>query len=195
MKKFLLILLTLSPLFSFSQKKLRDSVYVKSDIFEIVYSEVLQQPKVVKYTVKCPNGTASRVGMDFYTNDSIITSDAKDYEHNIYDKGHMAAGADFNCDKPTLYKTFSYLNCSLQQQDLNRTTWRLLEVHERELSLNNEVSVEIRSVYSKNSLVLPTGATVPDAYYKTIKCGKTIEVYYFKNEKPSSTDYTKYKVN
>lgn len=195
MKKFLLILLSLLPLFSFSQKKLRDSVYVKSDIFEIVYSEVLQQPKFVKYTVKCHNGTASRAGMDFYTNDSIITSDSKDYEHNIYDKGHMAAGADFNCDKETLYKTFSYLNCSLQQQDLNRTTWRLLEVHERELSVNNEVSVEIRSIYSKNSLVLPTGATVPDAYYKTIKSGKTIEIYYFKNEKPSSTDYTKYKVN
>jgi len=63
------------------------------------------------------------------------------------------------------------------------------------LALKNSVSIEIRSVYSKNSLVLPTGATVPDAYYKTIKYGNTVEIYYFKNEKPSTTDYTKYKVN
>jgi hypothetical protein len=42
--------------------------------------------------------------------------------------------------------------------------------------------------------VLPTGATIPDAYYKTIKYGKTTEVYYFKNEKPLTTDYTKYKI-
>jgi hypothetical protein len=49
-------------------------------------------------------------------------------------------------------------------------------------------------VYSSKSIVLLTGATIPDAYYKTIKYGKTIEVYYFKNEKPLSTDYTKYKI-
>jgi hypothetical protein len=40
--------------------------------------------------------------------------------------------------------------------------------------------------------VLPTGATVPDGYIKTIKYGKTTEKYYFKNEKPASTDFKKY---
>jgi len=192
MKKVTLILLLL-PLFIFSQGNLRDSIYIKTDIFEVVYSEKLQQPKFVKYTVQCPNGTASRTGMDFYTCDSIKTSDAKDYEKNPYDKGHMAPAADFNCDKTTLYKTFSYLNCSLQQENLNRTTWRLLEARERDLAKTNKtVSVEIRCVFSKNSPVLSTGATIPDAYYKTIKYGNITEVYYFKNEKPLSTDYTKY---
>ena len=195
MKNILLVILFgIIPFGISAQKKLRDSVYIKSDIFELVYSEVLQQPKLVKYNVKCPNGTASRVGMDFYTNDSVVTSDFKDYEHNIYDKGHMAPAADFNCDKETLYKTFSYLNCSLQNQDLNRTTWRLLEVHERELALNNNVSVEIKCVFSIKSKVLPSGATVPDSYYKIIKYGNMTETYYFNNEKPLSTDYKKYLV-
>jgi hypothetical protein len=40
--------------------------------------------------------------------------------------------------------------------------------------------------------VLSSGATVPDAYYKTIKYGNKVEKYYFKNEKPTTTDYTKY---
>jgi endonuclease G len=132
--------------------------------------------------------------MDFYVCDSILTSDDKDYVNNPYDKGHLAPAADFNCTSEMLYRTFTYLNCSLQQENLNRTTWRLLEVRERDLAKTQKVVVEIRCVYTPKSIVLPTGATVPDAYYKTIKYGKNTEVYYFKNEKPLTTDYTKYKI-
>ena len=193
MKKLLSVLFFVLPLFVFAQKTLRDSIYIKTNMFEIVYSEKLQQPKFIRYTVQCPNGTASRKGMDFYTCDSILTSDNLDYANNQYDKGHLAPAADFSCDRETLYKTFTYLNCSLQQENLNRTTWRLLEERERELAKTNKVViVEIRCVYSLKSLVLPSGATVPDGYYKTIKYGKTIEKYYFKNEKPLSTDYKNY---
>jgi endonuclease G len=193
MKKLLLTLIIIFPLFSFSQESLRDSVYIKTDMFEIVYSEKLQQPKFIRYTVQCPNGSAPRTGMDFYTCDSILTSDDNDYFNNQYDKGHLAPAADFNCTKDLLFKTFTYLNCSLQQENLNRTTWRLLEVRERELAKTNKtVVVEIRCIFSKTSIVLPTGATVPDAYIKTIKYGKTTEKYYFKNEKPASTDFKKY---
>jgi endonuclease G len=195
MRNLLLTLLLTLPLFVFSQKALRDSVYIKTDMFEIVYSEKLQQPKFIRYTVQCPNGSAPRKGMDFYTCDSILTSDDKDYANNPYDKGHLAPAADFNCTKELLFKTFTYLNCSLQQENLNRTTWRLLEVRERELAKTNKsVIVEIRCVYSTKSIVLPTGATVPDGYYKTIKYGNKIEKYYFKNEKPSTTDFTKYQI-
>jgi endonuclease G len=193
MKKLLLTLLLTLPLFVFSQKTLRDSIYIKTDMFEIVYSEKLQQPKFIRYAVQCPNGSAPRTGMDFYTCDSILTSDDKDYFNNSYDKGHMAPAADFNCTKDLLFKTFTYLNCSLQQENLNRTTWRLLEVRERELAKTGKnVVVEIRCIFSKKSIVLPTGATVPDGYIKTIKYGNKMEKYYFKNEKPLSTDFTKY---
>jgi len=194
MKKLLLTLGFILPLFVYGQKTLRDSVYVKTDMFELVYSEKLQQPKFIRYTVQCPNGIAPRKGMDFYVCDSILNSDDKDYANNPYDKGHLAPAADFNCTSEMLFKTFTYLNCSLQQENLNRTTWRLLEVRERDLSKTQKVVVEIRCVYSPKSIVLPTGATIPDAYYKTIKYGKTTEVYYFKNEKPLTTDYTKYKI-
>jgi endonuclease G len=163
-------------------------------MFEIVYSEKLQQPKFIRYTVPCPNGTANRKGMDFYVCDSILTSDNKDYENNPYDKGHLAPAAAFSCTRDMMFKTFTYLNCSLQQENLNRTTWRLLEAKERELAKTQTVTVEIRCVFTPKSIVLPTGATIPDGYYKTIKYGKTVEKYYFNNEKPLSTDFTKYKI-
>lgn len=44
------------------------------------------------------------------------------------------------------------------------------------------------------TLHIQTGATIPDDYYKTIKYGKITERYYFKNEKPESGDYSKYRI-
>ena len=190
MKKILLLLFLL-PLVAFAQ---RDSVYIKTDIFTSVYSEILQQPKWVKYTVLCPTGTAPRTGMDFYAQAGIITSDNADYAANVYDKGHCAPAADFNCTKEMLYKTFTYVNCVLQHERLNRGVWRLLESYERELAKTNTVSVEIRMVYSTTSLKLPSGATVPDGFYKIIKFGNKIEKYYFPNTSPTSSDFKTYLV-
>ena len=188
--RLVLFTLIFIPLFSLAQ--IRDSVYVKTEIFDVVYSEKLQQPKWIEYHVNCYDGKISRKGLDFYTCDSIKTSDFKDYENNEWDKGHLAPAADFNCDKTTLKMTFTYLNCVLQHEILNRGVWRLLEEHERELSKKYSVNVEIRMVYSKTSKILPTGATIPDAFVKTISYGNKTEIYYFKNEIPLSTDYTKY---
>jgi endonuclease G len=132
--------------------------------------------------------------MDFYTEKNYKTSDSKDYENNIYDKGHCAPAADFNCDKIMLFKTFTYLNCTLQNQYLNRGAWRLLELHERELSKKFIVDVEIKLIFSDKSIKLPTGATVPDAFIKIIKYNGIVEKYYFINEKPKSNNYTLYLV-
>jgi hypothetical protein len=68
-----------------------------------------------------------------------------------------------------------------------------LEVRERELSKSQVVEVEVKMVYSKTSVKLPTGATIPDGFLKTIKYGKIKEVYYFKNEDPGTTDYLRFR--
>ena len=187
-----LFLLFFLPLLTNAQ--LRDSVYVTTSIFNVVYSEKLQQPKWVEYKVLCIDGTISRKGLDFYPVKGIVTSTNEDYENNVYDKGHLAPAADFNCDKENLKQSFSYLNCTLQHEKLNRGTWRLLEVHERELAKTNTVSIQIRMNYSKNSKILPTGATIPDSFTKIITYGNKKEKYFFKNEEPKSSDYNNYKV-
>jgi endonuclease G len=191
MKKLLILLLLITPVTLLAQ--LRDSVYIKTSIYETVYSEVLEQPKWVRYTVLCPDGKASRKGMDFYTESSVITSSNPDYVNNEWDKGHMAPAADFNCTTEMLKQTFSFVNCALQNESLNRGAWRLLEAYERELAKTNQVSVYIKLDFGKN--VLPTGANVPTGFYKEIKTPKDKLCFYFKNEKPASTDFNKYKCN
>jgi len=189
MKKVLLfVFILIIPVLLFAQKPLRERVSIYSPIFHIVYNEKFQQPMLIEYTVNCVNGTASRAGMDFYKVDSVITSDAADYANNVYDKGHMAPAADFNCSPITLKQTFSYLNCALQDQYLNRGPWKLLEEHERVLAKQyGPIEVTIVLEFTPPLKVLPTGATVPTAFRKLIyipKTQKSIE-YYFKNEKPT----------
>jgi len=193
MKKLLFALL-LTPVLATAQ--LRDSVRIKTDIYEVIYSEKLESPRWVQYTVLCPNGTASRSGMDFYTNDSVKTSSNEDYVKNEWDKGHIAPAADFNCDKEMLHKTFSYLNCALQNQYLNRGVWRMLEMQEREWAKKETTTVTINLVFDKTSYTLPTGATVPNGFLKTIcleKSGKKIK-FYFPNMAPTKEKYTEYQI-
>lgn len=191
MKKFISLFFLILPFYLYSQ---RDSVHVKTPIFEVMYSEKYKEPIWVKYTVLCPNGTASRTGMDFYTNDSIITSTNLDYVSNEYDKGHMAPAADFNCTKDMLFQTFTYLNCALQNQYLNRGVWRLLEAYERELSKTQTVEVKINLVFDKSSKILSSGARVPSGFYKyiTLKESKKTFVYYFPNIKPEKKTFSEY---
>jgi endonuclease G len=193
MKKLLFALLLVPTL---ATAQLKDSVRIKTDIYEVIYSEKLESPRWVKYTVLCPNGTASRSGMDFYTNDSVKTSSNEDYVKNEWDKGHMAPAADFNCDKEMLRKTFSYLNCALQNQYLNRGVWRMLEEQEREWAKKETTTVTINLVFDKTSYTLPTGATVPNGFLKTIcleKSGKKIK-FYFPNMTPTKEKYTDYQI-
>jgi len=197
MKKLsLLFLCTVLTVFVFAQNTLRDSVHVKTSIYEIMYGEKLEQPIWIKYTVQCPAGTASRAGMDFYTVDFIKTSDNADYVNNVYDKGHMAPAADFNCTKEMLYITFSFVNCALQNQYLNRGVWRFLEAQEREWAKIEPVQVTIH-VEFKDAIQLLTGATVPSGFYKTIylvNSKKTLK-YYFPNSTPDKKSFSEYSIN
>jgi endonuclease G len=189
MKNLLLFLLL--PISLFAQ--LRDSVYYTNPYFIINYSETLEGPRSVRYTVACPTGTASRAGMDFYTEKGIKTSDSKDYEANEWDKGHMAPAASFNCNRDMLYSTFAYVNSSLQQYSLNRGAWKKLEVRERELAATGDVKVFIRVEYGNTPNRVPSNAAIPVGYYKELKVGNKRECYYFKNVAPATSDLEAFK--
>jgi endonuclease G len=168
---------------------------IKTDIFDVVYSEELEQPLWISYKVLCPMGTQSRSGLNFYTNDSIQTSDIDDYKDNVWDRGHLAPAAAFNCDRETLKKTFTYLNCVLQHEGLNRGPWRELEEFERGLSkVYDNVWVEIIVKFEGELEKVLGGATIPSGFLKTIKFDNKEIMFYFPNIDVSGEDWGHFKV-
>ena len=181
MKKLFTLLLLLLPLSTFGQ----ELEVIETDIFTVGYSEALEQPVWVEYKVLCPNGQAERSGMDFYEDDNIHTSDDDDYYDNEWDKGHMAPASAFSCDKDMLKKTFTYLNSALQHEGLNRGIWNRLEAFERDLGNFFDVNVRIDVIFKEDAQVLPSGATVPSGFIKTIQFDGKTAVFEFPNEKIS----------
>ena len=121
-----------------------DSLLVSTSIFDISYNEIYEQPNWVKYTVRDIVKNADRDGMNFYTVDSIYTSDDNDYYSNRWDRGHMAPAGSFNDSYANLYSTFTYLNVALQYDDLNRGAWVGLESQIREWADElGDINVEI----------------------------------------------------
>lgn len=172
--------------------ELREEVVVETPIFKVWYSEVREQPTKVIYTIQCPQAGVSRGGMDFYTEKNYHTSDDDDYSNNVWDKGHMAPAAAFNCDKETLKKTFTYLNSSLQHQSLNRGVWNKLEEFERNLANFYEVEVEIQINFSEEPQRVRGGAQIPESFLKIIRWGDKEERFLFPNGDTSGTDWTDY---
>ncbi len=126
MNKFLLGLLLLVS-FSLSAQ----NITIKNNVFEVLYSQDLEQPLIIKYRSTNRPTNVNRGHMDFYKEKDIKTSDGEDYKGNIYDKGHGAPAATFSDNIENLKQTFSYLNSIMQDQYLNRGEWRLLEEQER----------------------------------------------------------------
>lgn len=181
---FLVGILTVGILWA---QSLRTEVIVKNQVFQVSYNEVLEGPNWIIYHATNRPTNVNRGSMDFYTEKGIKTSDGDDYKANIYDKGHMAPAAHFSDNMENLKQTFSYLNCSLQDQYLNRGEWRLLEEQERKWDDVEPLTIKIIPIYEKGHLVLPTGGHVPTAYHKHIswkRSGKKV-CYYFPNSKPT----------
>lgn len=162
---------------------------VETEIFKVVYDEGLEQPIRLEYRVKCPLGKASRSGLDFRKYDGVHTSDNDDYSNNDYDKGHLAPAAAFNCDREMVRSTFSYLNCALQHEGLNRGPWKELERFERDLAKLFTVDVVIEVVFSNDVRKVLGGATIPTGFKKTINFDGKQFSFYFPNEDVAGQDW------
>jgi DNA/RNA endonuclease G (NUC1) len=184
MKQFLLSLMLLisATVSGISQEK----VTIKNKVFEVLYSQELEQPLVIKYHSTNRPTNVNRGTMDFYKEPNIKTSDADDYKANIYDKGHGAPAASFSDNMENLKQTFSYLNCIMQDQYLNRGEWRLLEEQERKWDDAEDLTIIIKSFFDKTPKRVPTGAAVPSHLQKHIyfEKQKVWKCFVFLNEKP-----------
>ena len=182
MKKFgILLILLFVSVFTFGQ-----DVRVKNGVFEVLYSQSLEQPLVIKYRSLNRPTKVNRGAMDFYKEPNIKTSDADDYKSNIYDKGHGAPAATFSDNMVNLKQTFSYLNCIMQDQYLNRGEWRLLEEQIRKWDDVEPITVLIKTFFDTPVKRVPTGAAIPSYLQKHIYFEKSNKwkCYVFLNQKP-----------
>jgi DNA/RNA endonuclease G (NUC1) len=183
MKKVLLFVgIFLVSFTSFSQ----DTIRVKNQVFEVLYSQKLEQPLWLKYRSTNRPTNVNRGTMDFYTEKNIKTSDGEDYKANIYDKGHLAPAASFSDNMENLKQTFSYLNCMMQDQYQNRGEWRLLEEQERKWDDLEPLTVIIKVFFDKVPKRVPTNAAIPSYIQKHIyfEKSKKWKCFVLLNEKP-----------
>ena len=182
MKHLLLIsLLFISTFVGYSQ-----DVKIKNNVFETLYSQSLEQPLWIRYRSTNRPTNVNRGTMDFYKEPNVKTSDADDYAKNIYDKGHGAPAASFSDNMENLKQTFSYLNCILQDQYLNRGEWRLLEEQERRWDDTENLTILITLHFDNPVKRIPTNAAIPSYLEKHIffEGQKKWRCFVFLNERP-----------
>ena len=176
-------------LFSFlivSLISIGQDVRIKNNVFEVLYSQSLEQPLIIKYRSTNRPTNVNRGAMDFYKEENIKTSDADDYKANIYDKGHGAPAATFSDNMINLKQTFSYLNCIMQDKYLNRGEWRMLEEEIRKWDDTENITVLIKTFFDTPAKRVGTGAAIPSHLQKHIyfEKQKKWKCYVFLNEKP-----------
>ena len=176
-------------LFSFlivSLVSIGQNVRIKNNVFEVLYSQSLEQPLIIKYRSINRPTNVNRGAMDFYKEANIKTSDGEDYKANIYDKGHGAPAATFSDNMVNLKQTFSYLNCIMQDKYLNRGEWRMLEEEIRKWDDTENITVLIKTFFDTPVKRVATGAAIPSHLQKHIyfEKQKKWRCYVFLNEKP-----------
>lgn len=144
---------------------------IKTDIYTSIFNEEYQQPMIVEYTIFCEpsSPTYDRDGISFKAYPGLNGSSSSDYVGNVYDKGHMAPANTFACSEKWLRETFSYANCALQHQGLNRGAWAALERFERNLSgIYDDIEVRIEVFFSDEWTTNSDPARIPASFVKSI---------------------------
>ena len=182
MKKLLFFI----PLIFLTSSSDLSDVTIDKKIFKVDYSQRFEQPVSLTYESSNRPTNVNRGSMDFYSEPNVKTSDNADYANNIYDKGHLAPAATFSDNEENLKLTFSYLNCVLQNQYLNRGEWRLLEEQERKWDDTESLTVIIKTFFDKPVKRVSTNAAIPSHIQKHIyfEKQKIWRCYVFLNEKP-----------
>lgn len=154
---------------TYNGRNFQSNIVTQTSIFTVSYNEIYEQPNWIEYSVRDVTASISRSG-DFYGVDGIYTSNEDDYHDNHWDKGHLAPAAAFLDSQENLEATFSYLNCVLMKDNLNRYEWAQLESQIRTWAndLGVDIGVRVDMFFDYGHEVLDTGAHVPSRFLKTI---------------------------
>ena len=171
----------------------RSSVIIQKGVYEVSYNEIYEQPNWVKYTVSNRPKNVDRGSMDFHNESGVYTSNDADYSNNPWDKGHLAPAASFSDTYDNLYSTFSYVNCAMQIDNLNRGEWAELEQQVRDWSTTGSINVEVELIFGNE--VRSTGVRLPTGFWKRLTFSDgTKKCFYFPNSN-TNKNWDQYQAN
>lgn len=177
----ILVLLLFLSFFSVGQ-----DIKIKNKVFEVLYSQDLEQPLWLKYRSTNRPINVSKEHINFYKENNIITSDDKDYRINAWDKGQGAPPATFSDSIDNLKQTFSYLNVIMQNHRLKKSGWAQLEEQERKWDDIENLTIIVKTFFDKPAKRVRGGGAIPYLLEKHIyfETQKEWRCYVFLNEKP-----------
>lgn len=166
-------------------QKLIDSVGIASPINNEIIAKHLAYTTSYNPIHRVPNYVVHVIPKDIFygaakrTNDfradPIIKqnmADSNDYWNSGYDRGHMAASADFKWSYKALSESYFYSNIIPQNKELNQGAWNRLEMQVREWAIDNDELIVITGPILKNNLPKlqqgSFGVSIPEYIYKIV---------------------------
>ena len=148
---------------------------VKHSAFVSSYNATHRQPNYVVHVIPKDILYGTNTRSNDFRKDPLIKqnmSDSVDYWNSGYDRGHMAASADFKWNKKALSESYFYSNIIPQNHGLNQNSWNKLEMQVREWSIDNSELIVVTGPILKDNLSkIQQGSfkvSIPEYVYKIV---------------------------
>lgn len=139
------------------------------------YNSVHRLPNYVVHVIPKDILYGSQTRTNDYRTDPLIKqamSDSSDYWLSGYDRGHLAASADFKWSKKALSESYYYSNIIPQNHLLNKGAWNKLEMQIREWAIDNDELIVVTGPVLRDSLPkIPKGSkkvSIPEYLFKIV---------------------------
>ncbi len=152
-----------------------DGMLINHSAMSMFYDEKHGQSKWVVHMILPDIKTGIQARTNDFRKDSMVISGTpgkEDYYNSGYDRGHLAASADFRWSKRALSESYYYSNMSPQKPEFNRGKWSQLEDFVRQYVLEYNEPVFVVTGGMLNDSLKKIGKekmiSVPKYYYKII---------------------------
>ncbi len=152
----------------------QDDLVVEHEGYTLSYDEEIEQPKWVAYKITAANLKKKvAVRKDNFRPDAYVRTTSAhpdDYKNSGYDRGHLAAAADFAWSQEAMDGTFYMSNMSPQAPEFNRGVWKKLEEKVRGWGVtNSELFVVTGPIVERGAKKIGKNkVAVPQKYYKVV---------------------------
>lgn len=181
----------------------QDDLVVEHEGYTLAYDEGIEQAKWVAYTLTASNlGKKTGKRKDNFRSDTFVrtaSADPDDYRNSGFDRGHLAAAADFSWSQEAIDGTFFMSNMSPQVPAFNRGVWKKLEEKVRGWGVvDKELFIVTGPIVERGAKRIGKNkVAVPQKFYKIVLDLSEPEVkaigFILKNE-GSSKDFMEFAV-